>query len=247
MSAAISLHNITLAYRRHPAVHHLQGEFAVGSLSAIVGPNGAGKSTLLNALAGLAKPDAGSVTLTSGSNTKVAYLPQQAKIDRSFPITVLDVVILGHWVATSWFRSVNQSQRQAANDVLGAVGLAGFEQRVISELSAGQFQRVLFARLLLQDAAIILLDEPFAAIDARTTADLLQVVHRWQAQAKTVIAVLHDLDQVREHFPQTLLLAREAIAWGSTASVLTQDNLVKSRRIAQAWDEAAPVCHREPA
>ena len=247
MSAAISLHNLTLAYRRHPAVHHLQGEFAVGSLSAIVGPNGAGKSTLLNALAGLAKPDAGSITLTPGPNTKIAYLPQQAKIDRSFPITVLDVVILGHWVATSWFRSVNQSQREAAIDALGAVGLAGLEQRVISELSAGQFQRVLFARLLLQDAAIILLDEPFAAIDARTTADLLQVVYRWHAQAKTVIAVLHDLDQVREHFPQTLLLAREAIAWGSTASVLTQDNLVKSRRAAQAWDEAAPVCHREPA
>jgi len=247
MSVAVSLHDLTLAYRRHPAVHHLHGEFASGSLTAVVGPNGAGKSTLLNALAGLVEPSAGQINLAPMRNPRVAYLPQQAQIDRSFPITVLDVVMLGHWAAIGSWRGVKRQQQVAAVHALGAVGLAGFEQRVIAELSAGQFQRVLFARVLLQDAPLILLDEPFAAIDARTTVDLLQVVHRWHAESRTVIAVLHDIEQVREHFPQTLLLAREAIAWGPTASVLTPENLMKSRHMAEAWDDAAEICRREAA
>lgn len=244
MSVAIALHDLTLAYRRHPAVHHLHGEFASGSLTAVVGPNGAGKSTLLNAIAGLVEPSAGRIDLDT---SRIAYLPQQALIDRSFPITVLDVVMLGHWAAVGSWRGINRAQQIAAVHALGAVGLGGFEQRVIAELSAGQFQRVLFTRVLLQDAPLILLDEPFAAIDARTTADLLQVVHRWHAESRTVIAVLHDIEQVRAHFPETLLLAREAIAWGPTATALTPENLSKSRHMAEAWDESAQTCRREAA
>ena len=247
MSATVTLHDLTLAYRQHPAVHHLRGEFASGSLTAVVGPNGAGKSTLLNALAGLVEPSAGRIELAPVGKTRIAYLPQQALIDRSFPITVIDVVMLGHWSAIGSWRGVSREQQVAAMHALGAVGLEGFEQRVIAELSAGQFQRVLFARVLLQDAPLILLDEPFAAIDARTTADLLQVVHRWHAETRTVIAVLHDMEQVRAHFPRTLLLAREAIAWGPTASVLTPENLIKSRHMAEAWDDAAEICTREAA
>ena len=98
--------------------------------------------------------------------------------------------------------------------------------------------------LLLQDAQLILLDEPFNGIDARTCADLLRVVQRWHGEGRTVIAVLHDMELVREHFPQALLLAREAVAWGPTAQVLHAENLFRARQMAERWDESAPVCER---
>jgi zinc/manganese transport system ATP-binding protein len=105
-------------------------------------------------------------------------------------------------------------------------------------------QRALFARLLLQDADLILLDEPFNAIDARTTADLLQLLARWRNESRTVIAVLHDLEQVRAHFDEVLLLAREPVAWGPTAQVLQAAHLFRARQMAEAWDEQADVCRR---
>ena len=130
----------------------------------------------------------------------------------------------------------------SALDTLAAVGLAGCERRVISDLSAGQFQRVLFARLLLQDAPVILLDEPFNAVDERTTADLLALLHRWHREGRTVVAVLHDLAMVRAHFPRTLLLAREPIAWGATAEVLLPAHLQRARLQAEHWEAQAPWC-----
>ena len=103
-------------------------------------------------------------------------------------------------------------------------------------------QRVLFARLLLQDSRLIVLDEPFNAIDDRTVADLIGLVHRWHGEQRTVLAALHDMNLVRRHFPQTLLMAREPIAWGETALVLTPENLVKARRMCEAFEEAAAEC-----
>ena len=238
----IRLDNLTVAYRGHPAVHHLSGEFAPGSLTAVVGPNGAGKTSLLAAIMGRLRPAEGEVRIDAGLRGRIAWLPQQAEVDRSFPIRVFDVVALGHWGSLGSFRGMTSAQRDEVLRALDAVGLAGFGRRSISELSAGQFQRVLFARVLLQDAPVILLDEPFNAIDARTTADLLAVVARWHAEARTVIAVLHDLDQVRAHFSRTLLLARRCVAWGPTAEVLHAENLFKARRMAEGWDDDAPVC-----
>lgn len=240
--SAIRLSNVTVAYRGHPAVHHLSGEFAPGSLTAIVGPNGAGKTSLLAAITGRVRPSQGDVQFDAGSRSRIAWLPQQAEIDRSFPIRVFDLVALGHWGRLGSFRGVTVTHGDAVHRALEAVGLGGFARRGIAELSAGQFQRVLFARVLLQDAPVILLDEPFNAIDARTTADLLAVVARWHAEARTVIAVLHDLEQVRLHFDRTLLMARRCIAWGPTAEVLHAENLFRARRMAEAWDDDAPLC-----
>lgn len=239
---AIRLNNLTVAYRGHPAVHHLSGEFAPGSLTAIVGPNGAGKTSLLAAIMGRIRPSEGRISLDGSSRDRIAWLPQQAEIDRSFPIRVFDLVALGHWGRLGSFKGIAARQRDAVGAALEAVGLGGFQRRGIAELSAGQFQRVLFARVLLQDAPVILLDEPFNAIDARTTADLLAVVARWHAEARTVIAVLHDLEQVRLHFDRTLLMARRCVAWGPTAGVLHAENLFRARQMAEAWDEDAPVC-----
>ena len=242
LAAPIALENLTVAYRGHPAVHHLHGEFAPGSLTAIVGPNGAGKTSLLAAIMGSLRPAQGAVHMAPGLRQRIAWLPQQSAIDRTFPIRVFDLVALGHWARIGSFRALSGPQREEVLQALAAVGLGGFERRSIGELSAGQFQRVLFARVLLQDAPVILLDEPFNAIDARTTADLLGVVARWHAEARTVIAVLHDLDQVRRHFSQTLLLARRCVAWGPTAEVLHAENLFRARQMAEAWDDDAPAC-----
>jgi len=242
MPQAIRVENLTLSYRHHPAVHHLSCEFEPGSLTAVVGPNGAGKSSLLEALAGRLAPVTGQVHVPRHGRAAVAYLPQQSGIDRSFAMRVLDVVMLGAWPRLGLFRGASAVQRQQAQQALELVGLTGFEDRLIGELSVGQFQRVLFARVLLQDAPLILLDEPFSAIDTRTTADLMALVERWHAEQRTVIAVLHDIAQVQAHFPSTLLLARERIAHGPTAWVLSPDNLQRARRMAERWDEHAPWC-----
>ena len=244
MRAVFSLNDLTLGYERHPAVHHITGNFLTGSLTAIVGPNGAGKSTLLKGLMGLIKPLDGQINYKKVLPREIAYLPQQADIDRSFPISVMETVLIGHWKKIGLFRPVTNEMKREAEIALEEVGLTGFENRVISSLSSGQFQRVLFARMLLQDAPIILLDEPFTAIDAKTTTDLLKVVFKWHNQKRTVIAVLHDMDQVRNNFPETLLISREPIAWGPTNEVLINKNITKARLLAESWDEREEICDR---
>jgi zinc/manganese transport system ATP-binding protein len=241
-SAVVRLTDVTLGYDRHPAVHHLDGAFLQGSLTAVVGPNGAGKSTLLKGIIGALKPLNGDIRISGLGRRDIAYLPQQADIDRSFPVTVIDTLCLGLWREIGLFRAVGRSRLARAEMALSAVGLDRFEQRPIGSLSGGQLQRVLFARMLLQDAQLILLDEPFTAIDMRTTADLLQLVLRWHCERRTIVAALHNLNVVHEHFPDALLLARELVAWGRTSEVLTAANLLRARQLCESWDEAAGPC-----
>ncbi|WP_271168612.1 metal ABC transporter ATP-binding protein [Hansschlegelia plantiphila] len=243
MSAkGIEFRDVTIAYDRHPAVHHLSGSFPAGSLTAVAGPNGAGKSTLLKALMGELPLSGGVIDRGGLSARDFGYLPQAADIERRFPLTVADAVMLGAWRETGAFGGATRAAADRARQALSAVGMDGFERRHIGSLSAGQFQRVLFARLLMQDASVIVLDEPFTAIDARTTRDLLEIVQRWRRDGRTVIAVLHDFEQVRAHFPRTLLLAREAIEWGDTDSALSAANLLRARSMAESWDEEADPC-----
>jgi zinc/manganese transport system ATP-binding protein len=242
MAAQLQFHDVTLGYDRHPAVHHLTGEVASGALLAIVGPNGAGKSTLFRGIAGILKPLAGSIVTGDLDLRDIAYLPQTVDIDRSFPISVFDLVGTGLWRATGFLGGMGKPAREKIAQALAAVGLNGFENRPIGTLSGGQMQRMLFARVLLQDARLIVLDEPFNAIDARTSADLLALVRRWHAEKRTVLAALHDMDIVRANFPETLLLARGQVAWGATAEVLTTDNLLEARRMCEAFDDSAAAC-----
>jgi zinc/manganese transport system ATP-binding protein len=239
---AIRFDDVTLGYGRRPAVHHLAGEIPAGSLTAVVGPNGAGKSTLLKGIVGTLAPLAG--TIHRPGARRLAYLPQAAEIDRSFPLAVYDLVAMGLWSRAGLFGGIGAEDRHRVEEALAAVGLGGFERRPIGTLSGGQMQRALFARLLLQDADLILLDEPFTAIDAKTSADLLALVRRWHDESRTVVAVLHDLDVVRRAFPQTLLIAREPVAWGDTAAVLNPENLLKARRMVEAHDPHAEACAR---
>ncbi|QDW36528.1 ABC transporter ATP-binding protein [Bradyrhizobium sp. KBS0727] len=242
MAAQIRFRDVTLGYDRHPAVHHLDGEVAQGALLAVIGPNGAGKSTLFRGLAGILKPLSGSIDLGGLDLRDIAYLPQTADIDRTFPIAVFDFVGTGLWRATGFFGGMGKKARDSIARALAAVGLNGFENRAIGTLSGGQMQRMLFARVLLQDARLIVLDEPFNAIDAKTSADLLALVRRWHAEGRTVLAALHDMELVRANFPETLLLARGEVAWGATAQVLTVENLAEARRMCEAFDDTAAAC-----
>ena len=242
----VTVDNLTVSYRQHPALHHISGRFAPGSLTAVIGPNGSGKSTLLKSIMGLLKCGGGRVKLGT-PRERIAYLPQMTEIDRSFPLQVRDCVLLGCWSAVGAWGSVGAAMLARAHAAIHTVGLEGFEQRTVGSLSSGQFQRVLFARLLMQDADLILLDEPFNAMDSRTTAALLDLIKQWHIQGRTVIAVLHDDAQVRAHFDQTVLLARELVAWGDTAQVLTEPHLQRARALAEAWDDNADICHTDEA
>jgi zinc/manganese transport system ATP-binding protein len=239
--------DLTLGYDRHPAVHHLSGTVAPGSLTAVVGPNGAGKSTLFKGVVGTLKPLAGAIERSGFDARDIAYLPQAADIDRSFPINVYDMVAMGLWRAKGLFGGIGHKDHAAIEAGIAAVGLTGFEQRSIGTLSGGQMQRMLFARLLVQDTRIIVLDEPFSAIDGKTSADLMGLVRQWHLERRTVLAATHDLELVRANFPHTLLLAREPVAWGSTRDVLTAENLDRARRMCEAFDETAAACASEAA
>ncbi len=236
----LTFSDLTLGYNSHPAVHHLSGKIGAGSLTAVAGANGSGKSTLLKGIVGILKPMSGGVSVTAGK--RIAYLPQQSEIDRSFPARVVDIVSLGLWPKRGLLGRHTAEDRKRVSDAIAAVGLAGFDNRPIDTLSGGQMQRALFARVLLQDADVILLDEPFNAVDARTTRDLVVMIEGWAAQGRAVMVVLHDLELAKRHFPLTLLLARRPVAWGPTDSVLTSDNLSAAHGFDEAWKDDAPWC-----
>jgi zinc/manganese transport system ATP-binding protein len=237
----LAFRNLTLGYDRHPVVHHLDGAVAAGSLLAVIGPNGGGKSTLLKAIAGQIEPLGG--TIGNGFSS-LAYMPQIGDLSRDFPVSVFDLALTGLCGQRGMFGRISRSERQRAEDAIGKVGLSGFEDRSIRTLSGGQLQRLLFARMMLQDAELILLDEPFAAIDQRTITDLLAIILNWHGEGRTILTVLHDFELVRRNFPLSLLIAREMIAWGTTAEVLTDENLAHARRMSEAFDQDAAFCER---
>jgi zinc/manganese transport system ATP-binding protein len=243
MDFALACENLTLGYDRHPAVHHLDCTVARGALLAVVGPNGAGKSTLLKAIAGELKPLQGRYRLGI-ARERIAYLPQRGELDLSFPLSVFDMVAMGLWKRLGAFGSLSNADAGTVHRTLEQVGLAGLGHRPVGTLSGGQLQRARFARLMLQDAELLLLDEPFSAIDGRTTEDLAALMLDWHNEGRSIVAVLHDFELVRRIFPHSLLLAREQLGFGPTASVLTTERLARARALAESFDEDAPVCHR---
>jgi zinc/manganese transport system ATP-binding protein len=233
------LEDLSIGYGGRPALAGLHGVFGSGAATAVVGPNGAGKSTLLKGLAGVLKPTAGRIVLEGAQPRDVAYLPQDPAVDRSFPITVEDLVALGFSRRLGLFGAFGEAERNTLADAIAAVGLAGLEQRPIAELSGGQFQRALFARVIVQDAPVILLDEPFSAQDVRTAADLADLVRHWTAEGRVIVLVLHDLDVVRALCGRCLVLAREPIAWGPTEEALGPASLARAQSLAEGWPTEA--------
>jgi zinc/manganese transport system ATP-binding protein len=235
---AVRVDNLSVGYDRHPAVAGLSGVFANASLTAVVGPNGSGKSTLLKALAGHSKPLAGLVDLGGVKPSEIAYLPQVHGLDLKFPLTLEDLVGFGFIGQRGLFGSFKRQDRERLNALMVQAGLEGLERRPIGSVSGGQLQRALFARVMAQDAKLVLLDEPFNGIDARAAEDLAQLMARWPDEGRTVIAVLHDLDVVRRLCPQSLVMARQAVAWGPTDGAIAPDQLTRARKLAESWNLA---------
>jgi zinc/manganese transport system ATP-binding protein len=247
---AVRVETLSLGYDRHPAVSGLTGLFADGALTAVVGPNGSGKSTLLKALAGHCRPLAGRIDLSGLRASEIAYLPQAHGLDLKFPLTLEDLVGFGFIGRRGLFGGFARQDRERLCALMAQVGLKGLERRPIVSVSGGQLQRALFARVMAQDARLVLLDEPFNGIDARAAEDLAQLMARWPEEGRTVIAVLHDLDLVRRLCPQSLVLAREAVAWGPTHEAIAPDQLTRARKLAENWNLAdeppASVQQAEP-
>jgi zinc/manganese transport system ATP-binding protein len=221
------------------AVDRVTAQFAPG-LTAVAGPNGAGKTTLLHAIAGVHPLAAGRID-GLGSAQDIAFLPQSGGLDRRFPITCRELVSFGAWGRIGAFGRLRAADARRVDAALAQMGLSALADRLIGALSAGQFQRVMFARLIVQNAHVILLDEPFTAVDAATEAQLLALLGTWRDEGRIVVAVLHDDDMIRAHFPTTLLLARHVIAFGPSAEALSGENRREMRRVADGWAETAQV------
>ncbi|HIW07352.1 MAG TPA: ABC transporter ATP-binding protein [Candidatus Ignatzschineria merdigallinarum] len=231
---ALEISNLTVSYKAHPVVHHLSVVFPKGETTAIVGPNGAGKSTLLKAIMGLVPYSEG--VIEKPELLKVSYLSQISEIRRDLPLTLFELVSAGAFHKMGLFGKLSQDAAQDVEAALKFVGLEGFGDRSIDSLSGGQFQKALFARIVVEGADLILLDEPFNAMDARTTKELCELIKRWEADGKTVIVVLHDLNLACQYFTNTLLLARDKIAFGASAEVVTGDNLLRAESVSLGWE-----------
>lgn len=237
--SGIHIENLTVSYQARPAVHHVDMAFPEGCMYAIFGPNGAGKSTLLKAIMGLLPLNTGTVHWRDLARHDIAYLPQQSDVDRSQPMSVFELAAMGLWYEIGYFGRVNAAQRERVQAALNRVEMGDFAHRAIGELSNGQFQRVLLARMLVQNAKFLLLDEPFNAVDAKTTYALLDVLQQENRQGRAIISVLHDYEQVRAYFPHTLLIAREKVASGKTEDVLCDELLRQANALAQAAEDDA--------
>ena len=226
-------HNATFKRGDQTIISDLSFTLKKGDLMALVGPNGSGKSTLLEAIIHSQPAHSGQLSLAPG--TRTAYLPQLCRMRRDFPLTVKDVVGSGLWGEIGVARPLHASHKQAIDDAIATVDLKSYAHTPIERLSGGQFQRVLFARLMVQKGDLLLLDEPFTGIDAHTTRTLLDIIKKWHQEGQTIVAVMHNLETVRQTFPQTLLLARSFSLWGKTGTVLTSDNLSMAYTKAHEW------------
>jgi zinc/manganese transport system ATP-binding protein len=220
--ALITLQNLSVSYGNLRALQSVSGVFRKGSLTAVAGPNGSGKSTLLKVLAGVIRPTSGDIVFAQGKKPVMAYLPQVAHMQRDFPISVEEVALTGFYPAIGEGGGIRQEHRVLAQNALQDVGLGGYEKRQVNELSGGEFQRALFARVIVQNAPVILLDEPFTAVDAETTARLIRLLLKWHQEERTVICVLHDLLLIKKYFPNSMVLQGICLGSGHTHQMFEQ-------------------------
>ncbi|MBL9001266.1 MAG: metal ABC transporter ATP-binding protein [Phycisphaerae bacterium] len=229
---AVEVHDVTVAYHRRPVLWDVDVLIPRGRLVAVVGPNGAGKSTLLKAVLGLVPLASGRVEIFGrdlrNARGLLGYVPQRESVDWDFPVSAADVVLMGRYGRLGWIRRPGPEDRAAAETALRKVGMIEFAHRQISQLSGGQQQRVFLARALAQDAALYLMDEPFAGVDASTERAIVDVLREMRAAGKTVVAVHHDLQTVPEYFDHVVMLNMRLVAAGPVADVFTRENLLKT-------------------
>ncbi len=229
---AVSIRDLTVAYRDKPVLWDVDLDIPAGSLAAIIGPNGAGKSTLIKAALGLVPTAAGSVEIFGGNYADrrrlVGYVPQRGSVDWEFPTDALDVVTMGTYGRLGWIRRPGRAERELALRCLEQVGMADFARRQISQLSGGQQQRVFLARALAQDAQLYVMDEPFAGVDATTERAIVDLLRELRARGRTVVCVHHDLETAPEYFDWLVLLNVRVMAAGPFADTFTPENLTRT-------------------
>jgi manganese/zinc/iron transport system ATP- binding protein len=228
-SHALEFHDVTVAYGRRPVLWNVDLAIDAPGLFGIIGPNGAGKSTLLKAALGLVPLAGGEVRFFGRPldevRRRIGYVPQRGTVDWGFPVTAMDVVLMGTYPRLGWFRRPGRRERECGRECLARVGLADLADRQIGRLSGGQQQRVFLARALAQEADLYLLDEPMAGVDARSQEQIFRVLAALRAEGKLVVVVHHDLRAAAEWFDAVALVDMRLIAAGPTATVLTPDNL----------------------
>ncbi|MFT4041243.1 MAG: metal ABC transporter ATP-binding protein [Thermomicrobiales bacterium] len=230
--AAVSVHDLTVAYRETPVLWDIDVAIPTGTLTAIIGPNGAGKSTLLKAIMGLVPMAAGTVEIFGHTDPKqrrlIGYVPQRGSVDWNFPTNALDVVTMGTYGQLGWVRRPGKAERERALHALEQVGMVDFADRQISQLSGGQQQRVFLARALVQDQQLYFMDEPFAGVDAATEKSIVAILQQLRAEGKTVVVVHHDLESAPDYFDWLVLLNVRLIAAGPFADTFTAPNLERA-------------------
>ncbi len=230
-TSVIKVEHLTVSYHAKPALLDVTIDIDSDQLIGVIGPNGAGKSTFIKAILGFIKPDIGTVLINGKSAQKakgeVAYVPQRGAVDWDFPITVQEVALMGRYQQIPWYTSPKRKDRQAALEALEMVRMEDFADRQIGELSGGQQQRVFMARALAQGSDILLLDEPFAGVDAATERAILEVLERAKQSGKTLVVVHHDLSTAAEYFDKLILIKQRLYAYGTPRMVLREDLLSK--------------------
>jgi manganese/zinc/iron transport system ATP- binding protein len=230
--AVLDVHDMTVAYHRKPVLWDVDLTIERPSLVGVIGPNGAGKSTLVRAILGLVPLISGRVTVLGAPAIRqrrlIGYVPQRESVDWDFPVSVLDVVLMGTYGRLGWFRRPGRSERALALDCLRQVGLADLANRQIGQLSGGQQQRTFLARALAQQAEIYFMDEPLAGVDAATERIIFDLLRELRANGKTVVVVHHDLRTVTSYFDEVVLLNMRLVASGPTSDVFTSENLRKT-------------------
>jgi manganese/zinc/iron transport system ATP- binding protein len=248
---AIEVHDLTVSYHRRPVLWNVDLAVPPGKLVGIVGPNGAGKSTLIKAAMGLIPVSSGWVQVfgrpIESMRQRVAYVPQRESVDWTFPVTALDVVLMGRFGKVPWWRRVGRRDRDAARQCLTKVGMLPFADRQISNLSGGQQQRVFLARALAQESDLYLMDEPFAGVDAATESAIMALLQELRSAGKTVLVVHHDLQTAEQYFDMLILLNMRLVAFGATPDVFTPQLLQQTYggRLTVLADVAEAVARAE--
>ena len=228
----LAIKDLTVAYRRVPAIHHLNLVLSCGHRVALLGPNGAGKTSLFKALVGLVPLETGSVNFGGHGATptaaEIAYLPQRSAVDWDFPVTVRGLVDMGRYLRTRWWRPYSKSDASAVESALATIDLRDLADRQISALSGGQQQRAFIARSLAQNAHVFLLDEPFTGLDQPAQESLGESIKRLAEAGNLIVAAHHDLKTVPDLFDQVIFLNRDLIAFGATAEVFTEENIART-------------------
>jgi manganese/zinc/iron transport system ATP- binding protein len=228
----LSADQLSVSYDKTPILWDISFEIESGQMVGIIGPNGAGKSTLLKAAMGIVRPLSGAIQFWQKPlkevRSKIAYVPQKESVDWDFPITAFELVLMGRYGRLGIFKRLRKADKKAAMDALEIVGMASFKDRQISQLSGGQQQRLFFARALVQDADVYLMDEPFQGIDKSTEKSLVEIMRSLKKKGKTLFVVHHDLNTLKDYFDSLIMLNNRLVAYGKTEDVLNEKNLLLS-------------------